>query len=123
MAFEIHATRQFQAAEQAGDLDAALSEIQQDYDAVLAAYCAPSILNQQLRAHFGDPPTVDPERTRIESVSKAGRRIVVATVEDIVGPPPEPDAYEYVLERADESLRIADRRTRDLDGRWIHNVV
>ncbi len=33
-----------------------------------------------------------------------------------------PEGYEYVLKLVDGAWRIDDRRTRNLDGRWIHRV-
>ena len=121
--FEIKATQRFEVAAEAGDYEAALSEIQRDYDAVLAAFCAPNILKRRLRSHFGDPPTADPAVTQIESVTSFGQRTVVRTAEDIIGPPLGPGTVEYVLEQVDGSLRIRDRRTRGSDGRWIRFVV
>ncbi len=124
MAFEVWATARFKGAKEGDGFAAALVEIQQRYDALLEKYCAPNILKQRLRSHFGDPPTADPAKTRVESVSRTGKRIVVMTLEDLDPLPPlEPKPYEYSLERVGGELRIADRRTRDWDGRWIRYIV
>ena len=84
-------------------------QIQAGYSDLLARFCAPRVVDLNLRYHLGDPPTVDPERTKIVSVNRVRGTIRVRTEEtrdDGLGMA----TYEYELTDVDGALKISDRR-------------
>jgi hypothetical protein len=109
-------------AERRGSIGAAVDAIQAEYTALLEQFCTPKVVSLGLRAAFGDPPDVDPATTRVEAVAGRGGKIIVTTAED-TEPGRSPRTYEYVLEVEGDRLLIADRRTRDLGGKWIHRIL
>jgi hypothetical protein len=120
--WEQAANRTYVEAGRAGPAERARSLIREEYWRLLRTYCVDRIVNLKLSFAISDPPSVDPRKTRIESVRASGARLIVTTTED-VDPYAGPDTYEYLLERVGERVLLADRRTRSLAGRWIHDVV
>jgi hypothetical protein len=67
------------------------------------------------------PPRANLDTTEFLGTEQAPGGALVKTKElDHYALPPED--YEYFLKLVNGAWRIDDRRTRNLDGRWIHRV-
>ena len=97
------------------------AQIQAGYRDLLARYCAPRVVALNLRYHYGDPPTVDPQHTTIVSVKRVREEIRVRTVEsrdDGLGPA----TYEYEMAEVEGALKLSDRRLVAGRGNSIRDV-
>ena len=75
---------------------------------------------------FGDPPAVDPTRTRIVAIEITNTRARVTTQEDEAPGVLPPSAYEYFLESEGDDWLLADRRTRGdpvMGQEWITGLL
>ena len=111
----------------AGRVGEVVREIQIEYEGLLGTFCTPKVVNRNVRAAFGSPPTVDPARTRFRGVRFSRGTAVVVTHEVTKVPGGRQfdliDEYEYVLRGSGTDWLIDDRRSRDSDGRWIRSIL
>ncbi len=121
-AWEVESTGTSRRSRNDGTLMSALDAIQRAYEELLVRFCAPAVVERRPRASFGDPPSVEPTKTKVRAVRRDGRRLVVVTSEKPKSAP-GPRDVEYVLEPIGDRLLIADRRVRDYDGRWVRRVI
>lgn len=112
----------YRRATTSGVLGATLSQLQREYEELLAKHCGQSITSAAPRAAFGDPPAMDLSRTRFVGAERRGRTIIVTT-DEREPPPLATRRFEYVLEQAGRDWVITDRRTRDSDGRMIRRIL
>jgi hypothetical protein len=87
-------------------------------------YCTPRVLAQPLAVNYGDPPSHDPDKTRVVEVRATRRdRALVVTMEIFVDMQFEPDIdpplemrYEHRLHVMNGEWRLNSRVQDDLDG-------
>ena len=120
--WEVAATRALGRAEGTQALDFVIKKVQDEYRGLLREFCSEAIVGLDLAAALRDPPSVDATKTSLASVRTRGGRVIVATSE-ATDPRGDVETFEYVLERAGDRFVLADRRTRNLNGRWIHRVL
>ena len=110
--------------EQLGDeepIEDGMDAIRAGYLALLRDFATPRIIAQEIGPSWQSPPRANLDTTQFVGAEQAPGGAIVKTNEiDHYALPPE--AHEYVLKLVDGAWRIDDRRTRDLDGRWIHRV-
>ena len=95
--------------------------IRAGYQALLQDFATPRIIAQEILPSFRNPPRANLDSTEFLGTEQATGGAIVKTKEiDHYALPAED--YEYVLKLVDGAWRIDDRRTRNVDGRWIHRV-
>jgi hypothetical protein len=97
------------------------TRIQAGFSELLARHCAPRVLDLHLGYHYADPPSVDPERTTIVSLSRARGTIRVRT-EESNRPGLGTATYEYELADIEGVLKLSDRRRVAGRGNSIRDV-
>ena len=97
------------------------ARIRDEYSELIRRHCAPRVVALGLHPAYGSPPTVDPEGTRIVSITRHRGSIRVLTEEDThdgLGS----TAYEYELVDNDGQLKLSERRGRVSGFRAIRDV-
>jgi hypothetical protein len=98
-----------------------ISAIDIQYRELIKTFATPRVIAQDVGASWGSPPTANLATTEFVATEKGRAGVVVRTREmgHYALPPAE---YEYLLKIVEGEWRIDDRRSRNLDGRWIHRL-
>lgn len=117
--WEVEAQELSERGEREGTLGTS-DAIHTSYVALLSEFFASEVVDREPRYAFGDPPSVDPARTKVLDVHVTGGRASVTTKEP--GHPLLDDpTFEYQLRLVDGTWRILDR-IETVGGRRIKRV-
>jgi hypothetical protein len=104
-----------------GSDESRIDAIDAQYQELIRNFATPRIIAQDIGASWGSPPTANLATTEFIATEKARGAVVVRTRELSHYALP-PDEFVYVLKLVEGVWRIDDRRSRGLDGRWIHRI-
>lgn len=118
--WEVEAQQLSKRGEREGTLGTQINVIKAGYKSLLSEFFASEVVDREPRYAFGDPPSVDPARTKVLDVHVTGGRASVTTKEP--GHPLLDDpTFEYQLRLVEGTWRILDR-IETVGGRQIKRV-